>query len=190
MTVASQSKGKGRAQPRAKLSPEKGNELLGVVLLAAGGLLGLALGSYHAADPSFLHQVPRGAARGVGNWAGPIGAEVAAGGLAVLGLTAFLVPALLLGAAWRRLRRRGRQRVVGRGLGVALVLASAPGLVELALGRVAWRGGEMASGGAFGELLVDLLTTRLNVPGSLLVLLAAAIAGSTLIVQSTLGDLL
>lgn len=45
MTVASQSKPKGRARPRAKLSPEKGNELAGLVLLAAGTALGL-IGSF------------------------------------------------------------------------------------------------------------------------------------------------
>ncbi|HEX6201647.1 MAG TPA: DNA translocase FtsK, partial [Thermoanaerobaculia bacterium] len=66
----------------------------------------------------------------------------------------------------------------------------APGLVQLALGRVAWRGGEMEAGGAFGELVVDLLTARLNVPGALLVLLAAVVVGSTLAVQSTLGEIL
>jgi DNA segregation ATPase FtsK/SpoIIIE, S-DNA-T family len=190
MTVASQTKGKGRARARAKLSPEKGNELLGLLLLTCGALLGLSLASYQAADPSFLHQVSRGSGRGVGNWIGPVGAEVAAFGLALLGLTAFLVPTFFLAAAWKRLRRSGGVRVVGRGFGVVLLLASAPGLVQLALGRLAWRGGEMEAGGAFGELLVDLLTTRLNVPGALLVLLAAVIVGSTLIVQSTLGEIL
>jgi DNA segregation ATPase FtsK/SpoIIIE, S-DNA-T family len=190
MTVASQSKAKPRPRVRAKLSPEKGNELLGLLLLTCGALVGLSLASYQAADPSFLHQVSRGSGRGVGNWIGPVGAEVAAFGLALLGLTAFLVPAFFLAAAWKRLRRSGSVRVVGRGFGVVLLLASAPGLVQLALGRLAWRGGEMEAGGAFGELLVDLLTVRLNVPGALLVLLAAVIVGSTLIVQSTLGEIL
>jgi DNA segregation ATPase FtsK/SpoIIIE, S-DNA-T family len=190
MTVASQSKSKPSPRAKAKLSPEKGQELVGLLLGTVGALLGLALGSYQAADPSFLHQVPRGAGGGVGNWIGPVGAEVADFGLALLGLTAFLVPALLLAAAWKRLGRRGAARVVGRGFGVVLVLASAPGLVQLALGRLAWRGGEMEAGGAFGEVIVDLLTSRLNVPGALLVLLAAVIVGSTLAVQSTLGEIL
>jgi hypothetical protein len=45
MTVASQSKTKARPGMRAKLSPEKGNELLGLLLLTAGALIGLALAS-------------------------------------------------------------------------------------------------------------------------------------------------
>ena len=52
------------------------------------------------------------------------------------GLTAFLVPVFLFVAGWRRLRRHGAARVVGRGFGVALLLAATPALLQLTLGRI------------------------------------------------------
>jgi len=192
MTVASESKRKSRAarvSERARLSPEKGRELVGLVAGTAGLLLGLALATYDPRDPSLLHQTVRPAG-GIHNWIGPFGAEIAALGFGLLGLTAFLVPALLLVAAWRRLRPGSRQRVFGRGFGMLLLVVSAPGLLALALGTVAWRASEIAAGGALGELAYEALAARLNVPGAALVLLAAVIIGSTLAVQSTLGELL
>ena len=43
---------------RMKLAPEKGNELVGWLLLALGLLIALSLGSYDPRDPSFLHRLP------------------------------------------------------------------------------------------------------------------------------------
>ncbi len=187
MTAATDSN--KRKPTRAKLSPEKGNELLAVLMGSAGILLLLALGSFHPADPSLLHQTPQPSA-GIHNWIGQVGAEVAAMAYGLFGLTAYLLPLFLLVQAWRRLRGDGVQRVFGRGLGVLLLLAATPGLLQLALGRVGWRGGDVEAGGAFGELAVGTLTSQLNVPGTMLVLLSLVIIGSTLVVQSTLGELL
>ena len=187
MTAATDSK--KRKPTRAKLSPEKGNELLAVLMGTAGILLLLALGSFHPADPSLLHQTPN-PSTGIHNWIGQVGAEVSAMAYGLFGLTAFLLPLFLLVQAWRRLRGDGVERVFGRGLGVLLLLAATPGLLQLALGRVGWRGGDIEAGGAFGELAVGTLTSQLNVPGTMLVLLCLVIIGSTLVVQSTLGELL
>ena len=186
MTVASDTK---RKAARPKLSPEKGNELLAVLFATAGVLLLLSLASFHPADPSLLHQAPR-PLPGIHNWIGQVGAEMAALAFALFGLTAFLVPLFLLVQAWRRLRGHGARRVFGRGLGVLLLLASTPGLLQLALGRIGWRSGTLEAGGAFGELSVQALTAQLNVAGTMLILLALVIVGSTLVVQSTLGEML
>jgi S-DNA-T family DNA segregation ATPase FtsK/SpoIIIE len=186
MTVATDSK---RKSARPKLSPEKGNELLAVLLGTAGVLLLLSLASFHPADPSLLHRAPQ-PVLGIHNWIGQVGAEVAALGYALFGLTAFLVPLFLMVQAWRRVRGRGLPRVFGRGLGALLLLASTPGLLQLALGRLGWRGGTVEAGGAFGELSVEALTSQLNVAGTMLVLLALVVVGSTLVVQSTLGEML
>ena len=180
---------KAEKKARARLAPEKWNELAGVVLLTLALLAGLALASYHPADPSRLHR-PAGAAPAVANWIGPVGAEVSALGFGFFGLAALLVPLFLAVGGWRRLRSHTATRVSGRGLGVIVVLISAPGLLQLTIGRMAWRDGEIEAGGAFGQLLGGALAERLHVAGALLVLLALVIAGATLVVQSTLGDLL
>jgi len=173
---------------RATLSPEKGSELVGLLLLFVGAFLGLSLGSYHPADPSLFHRVA--IAVRSHNLAGAAGAHVAAIAFGFFGLTCFLVPFFLLAGSWRRLRRRGAAKVFGRGFGAALLLAATPALLQLTLGRIPWRGGSIAAGGAFGKLLAELLETRLNFLGTLTVLGAGVACGTALLVQSTLGDLL
>ena len=88
------------------------------------------------------------------------------------------------------MRGQGPAPTVGRGLGALIVLAAAPGLLQIALGDLAWRGGVIVAGGAFGRLVADALEERLNLAGAVLALLAGVAIGSTLLVQSTLGELL
>ena len=177
----------GKPERRA-LSPEKGSELVGFLLLTMALLLGFALASHHPEDPSLLHRVTD-AARSH-NLIGPVGAQVSALGFGFLGFAAFALPAVLLVAGWRRLRRQTGARVVGRGFGVLLVLATLPGLLQLAVGEIPWRGSRLDAGGALGQVLADALRERLNTTGALLVLVAAVVIGAALAVQSTLGDVL
>ena len=173
---------------RPTLSPEKGRELAGLILLSVAILLGLALATYHPADPSVFHD-PAGNPRPQ-NLVGPVGAELAALGFEFLGVSCLLVPFFLLVTGWRRLRRRGGPRVVGRGFGALLLLAALPGLLQLTAGRIPWREGSVLAGGAFGKILSEVLETRLDFGGTSVVLVAAVVIGSALVVQSTLGDLL
>ena len=178
---------KGRERPT--ISPEKGNELVGLLLLALGAILALSLATYHPGDPSFFHKVADESAR-ARNWAGPFGAHAAAVTFSFFGLTCLLIPVFLIMAGWRRLRRQGAVRVVGRGFGALLLLASTPALLQLTLGRIHWQDGSIASGGAFGKLLVELLESYFSFAGSLILLIAVSACGLALVVQSTLGDVL
>src|SRR5262249_11025583 len=130
------------------------------LLLFVGLFLALALASYRPDDPSLFHKVAE--AVQPKNWTGAMGAHVAAVAYSFLGLSCLLLPFLLMMTGWRRLRPRDRPRVVGRGFGALLLLASTPALFQLLLGRIAWRGGSIAAGGAFGQLLRELLETRFN----------------------------
>ncbi len=185
MAVASP---KAEKKARARLAPEKWNELAGVALLTVALLAGLALVSHRPGDPSRLHR-PAGELAGVANWIGPVGAEVSALAFGFFGIAALLVPLFLGVAGWRRMRRGDAPRVPGRGIGVLLVLAATPGLLQLGLGRLPWRGGELESGGAVGQLLSGALTDRLHVAGALLLLVGLVVLGAVLVVQSSLGDL-
>jgi DNA segregation ATPase FtsK/SpoIIIE, S-DNA-T family len=173
---------------RPTLSPEKGNELLGLALLGASLLLAFSFATYQPSDPSLFHDLAHAAPSR--NWIGPAGAQVAALGFGFFGLSCFLLPLFLLVAGWRRLRRRGAVRVVGRGFGSLLLLAALPGLCQLLLGGIAWRGEALPAGGAFGTVLTALLDERLSFTGSLLVLASAVAIGAALVVQSTLGQAL
>ena len=180
---------KSQTPERPTLSPEKGSEILGLLLLAAGIFLILSLGSHHPQDPSLLHRVPAEAAH-ARNWIGAVGAQISAAAFGFFGLTCLLIPLFLLLAGWRRLRRNGARKVVGRGIGAALLLAATPALLQIGLGRIAWSDGSIAAGGAFGMLLAEFLQSRLNLPGTLVVLGSAVVLGTALGVQSTLGDVL
>jgi S-DNA-T family DNA segregation ATPase FtsK/SpoIIIE len=178
---------KGRERPT--ISPEKGNELVGLLLLALGVILALSLATYHPGDPSLFHKAAEESAR-ARNWIGPFGAHAAAVAFSFFGLTCLLIPLFLIVAGWRRLRRQGAVRVVGRGFGAILLLASTPALLQLTLGRIHWQDGSIAAGGAFGKLLVDLLDSYFSFVGSLVLLISVAACGLALAVQSTLGDVL
>ncbi len=181
--------GRKGARARPKLSPEKSQELLGFLLVALALFLGLALATYHPRDPSVFHRTVSTASRS-GNAVGPVGAEIAAVAFAFLGVSCLALPLFLLIGGWRRLRRRPGDRVVGRGLGALLLLATLPAVLQIALAEVPWRQEAVSAGGAFGTILAEALLARLNLPGSVLVLVAALVAGSILAVQSTLDDLL
>src|SRR5919205_3873482 len=78
------------------------NEILAILLLAFGLLLTLCLVSaaFYPSDPSW-NSVGQTETQ---NWAGAIGANVAALLFQSIGLAAFLLPLLLLAASWRRFR--------------------------------------------------------------------------------------
>jgi len=174
--------------PARKLPPGKGSELLGIAALLAAVLLLTSFVSHRPSDPSILHQVS--AEVPIRNWIGLVGAELSALGFGFLGLATFLIPLLLAAAAYRRLKRQNRPLVFGRGLGGLLLIAAVPGLLQLALGTVRWRGLEIAAGGGMGVITVNNLERALGFVGTTFVLLAMVMAGSALAIQSTLGELL
>ena len=101
-----------------------------------------------------------------------------------------MLPLLLLVAGWRYLKYHREERVVGRGLGTIILLGTLPGLLQLTLGKVGWRGEEIAAGGGFGTVLSDWLSGALGGAGALVVLIGGVVLGVALVVQSTLGEIL
>ncbi len=174
--------------PRVEISPDKGREIVGLVFAALGVLGGASLASYHPTDPSFLRQVSSEAP--VGNWIGGVGAEVAAAGFGLIGVSSLIVPLLLLVAAWRRLRPKMRPKVVGRGVGATLLIASLPALLQLLLPALPWRGHEIETGGALGVIAARALVERMNLAGALVLLVALVLVGVALLVQTSLGEML
>src|SRR5437660_4962148 len=76
------------------------NEIIAIGLIALAMLLGLCLASYNPNDPSWN----AAGESGTHNWIGAVGANVAAALFQAIGLAAYLLPFLLLAAAWRRFR--------------------------------------------------------------------------------------
>ncbi|QQR73618.1 MAG: DNA translocase FtsK [Holophagales bacterium] len=172
---------------RVEISPAKGREIVGIVLGALGLLLAGSFLSHVPTDPSLLFA---GGSDRTRNLIGAVGANLSATGFGFFGIACLLFPVLLLAAAWQRVRPTLRPRVVGRGVGGALLLASLPALLHLLQPSMPWREGRVPSGGAFGQLLGETLESRFNLPGALLVLSSVAAVGLVLLVQTSLGELI
>src|ERR1041385_2434220 len=105
------------------------NEILAILLFAVGLLLTLCLVSaaFYPSDPSW-NSAGQAVTR---NWAGAIGANVAALLFQSIGIAAYLLPLLLLAAAWRRFRTRSIRAPFYRLLGLLLLVLSAAALLSI-----------------------------------------------------------
>ncbi len=129
-----------------------GPEVLGLILLGLGFLLGVALYSYHPSDPS-LNVQHIGKEREIHNLAGILGAYGADLLVQILGVAVYVLP---LGCVWIGslvLLRRDASQIWARAGGVVLLICS------LSIGFGAWidelriQGEKVVAGGAFGEIL-------------------------------------
>ncbi len=173
---------------RLEISPEKGNEILGVGLAFLVVFLAASLISHHPFDPSVIHH-SADLDTPTHNWIGPVGAQISALLFTFVGFVALLLPVLLGISAWQRFKNEIKE-VKGRALGVFLVFASLPAMLQLLFGEIFWRGADLPAGGALGVLFERFLVDRLNPGGTFLVLLAVLAVGTSLALHSTLGELL
>ena len=160
--------GAGARQPRNT----RRNEIVAVSLLALAALLLLCLVFFNPDDPS-LNSAGGDATR---NLAGPVGAHVADALLQSVGLAAYLLPLLLLAAAWRRFRDRRIHAPLPRAAGLLILLLSAAALLALA-GLPPLFDRSVQPGGLVGALVASSLASALNTVGAGVLLLAAAAAG-------------
>src|SRR2546421_5383006 len=148
------------------------NEIFVIALVAAALLLGLCLASYHPNDPSWNAAGETGAQ----NWIGSIGANVASALFQSIGLAAYLVPFLILAAAWRRFRAKRINAPVYRLLGLFILVFSAAALLSLANLRPFFDA-SFNAGGVIGVLISRALVTGLNTIGAGILLIAVAATG-------------
>jgi S-DNA-T family DNA segregation ATPase FtsK/SpoIIIE len=171
------------------------NEMLGLMVLVAGGLLLLALASYTPSDPSFdtvggIGAKIAGIARPAHNWTGLVGAYLADSLLQILGIAAFLLPLLVLrvGVCWMRSQPAGS--AWAKLLGLGLWIAFAPAAIALLPGHLLWRSAVPLSG-LSGLLVSDALVNCLNLPGASIVvclMVALSLYLSTTFTFSTARD--
>ncbi|MCZ6507578.1 MAG: DNA translocase FtsK, partial [Acidobacteria bacterium] len=189
MKARAQRAGRPTSPKTTGLPAGKSREVVGILLALAALLLLAALVSHQPADPSSLSRSTDAVA--ARNWIGPVGAQISAWALSFVGIAALVVPLFLAVAAWRRLRPSKPPKVIGRGVGIIMVVVALPALLHLVLtGGVEWRQETLKAGGFLGQLLADQISGRIGFVGCLFLLLGAVVIGSTLIVQSSLGELL
>jgi len=148
------------------------NEIIAIGLIAMALLLGLCLASYNPNDPSW-NAAGEASAH---NWIGAVGANVAAAFFQAIGLAAYLLPFLLLAAAWRRFRSRRISAPVSRVAGLILLVLSSSALLSLANIRPFFDA-SFNAGGLAGAVIARLLVGGLNTIGATILLAAIAATG-------------
>ena len=152
-----------------------------LLLLPVVGYLFLSLWSYHAGDPGWSHSGTEGDIR---NWGGIFGAWIADLTFYLFGLTAYLIPLILLAAGWRIVRGGGTGPMGSleaplRLIGVALLIASTTALAHQHLhSPLSVLPGN--AGGVVGQLLGQLLGNVFGRIGASLLLVALLLGSITL----------
>jgi S-DNA-T family DNA segregation ATPase FtsK/SpoIIIE len=144
------------------------NEMLGLIVLVAAGLLLLSLISYTPSDPSFNTVGGVAGVHPASNWTGIIGAYTADLLLQTLGIAIFFVPLALLrlGLSWMRSRRVGSTSAKVAGIFIWLVFA--PAMIALLPGHALWRHALPISG-IEGTILAEGLIHFVNFPGATMI---------------------
>lgn len=148
------------------------NEIVAIALFALAALFVLCLVSYHPNDSSWN----AGGESGVRNLVGSIGASVAAALLQAVGLAAYLLPVLLLAAAWRRFRTRKIHAPLSRVIGLMMLVLSASALLALSNFNPLFDS-SVQPGGLVGRVIAHVLAMGLNTIGAGVLLVAVAAAG-------------
>jgi DNA segregation ATPase FtsK/SpoIIIE, S-DNA-T family len=148
------------------------NEIVAIALFALGMLLTLCLVFFNPNDPS-LNSAGQQETR---NLIGPVGAYVSDVMLQSVGLASYLLPLLLLLAAWRRFRTRRIHAPVSRIIGLVTLLLAASAILALVSLPLLFDG-RVSAGGFIGTFVASNLASALGGVGALVLLLALAATG-------------
>ena len=152
----------------------RGNEILAIIFVALGLLLTLCLVSaaFYPNDPSWNSA----GQNETHNWAGAIGANVAATAFQFIGLAAYLLPLLLFAAAWRRFHTNTIHSPWTRIAGILVLVVSASALLSISQMRPLFDSSVQA-GGLLGAILAQGLASGLSTIGATVLLVAIAATG-------------
>jgi S-DNA-T family DNA segregation ATPase FtsK/SpoIIIE len=152
----------------------RGNEILAILFIAVGLLLALCLisAAFYPNDPSWNSA----GASETHNWAGSIGANVAATAFQFIGLAAYLLPLLLFAAAWRRFHTAAIHRPLMRIVGLVILVVSASALLSISSLRPLFDS-SVHPGGLLGAVVAQGLASGLSNVGATVLLVAIAAMG-------------
>ncbi len=153
-------------------SNSRSNEIIAVVLLALAVLVFLCLVSYSPMDPTFN----TASSQKIQNWIGVVGANFAEFLISIVGVTAYLLPALIVLMAWRVFRAKDLQLSLTQIFGYILFVTAVSSLAAL----FNFQGGIL--GVFFEKIFVGLIGTI----GTTILLLVFAITSLLLITSLSL----
>jgi S-DNA-T family DNA segregation ATPase FtsK/SpoIIIE len=162
----------------------RGGELIGLVVLATGIMLLLALVTYHTDDSSAFHTSTNTV---VANAIGYYGATIAWLFVSFFGFASLLFPAALLVIGWQRLRAHEIEYAQTKLIGFALLTVVLPPLLDLGLGKLWLRSALIPSGGYLGAEINRAASANLNRTGAAIVLVTALLVGVLLATRISLA---
>jgi S-DNA-T family DNA segregation ATPase FtsK/SpoIIIE len=156
--------------PRAGRS----NEIFAILFIALGLLLALCLisAAFYPNDPSW-NSAGQSETQ---NWAGSIGANVAATAFQFIGLAAYLLPLLLFAAAWRRFKPNVIHSPWIRIVGLVVLVVAASALLSISQMRPLFDA-SVQPGGLLGAIVAQGLASGLSKVGATVLLVATAATG-------------
>lgn len=155
---------------------ELAREVAGYIVLVAAVVVAVALVSYHPLDPSWF----AAASDEVHNLLGRFGAVLAGMLVALFGVLALIVPALLAAVGWQWLKGRQLEWPALQGGAWLAFVAFTGALLVDGIGRTPYRGGELAWGGEIGRLVAAGLAESVGLVGTVIICAAGALAGAVL----------
>jgi len=162
----------------------RGGELIGIVILAAGIFLSLALLTYHPDDSSAFYTSTNSV---VSNAIGYQGATIAWLFVGFFGFASLLFPAVLLVVGWNRICAKEIEYLQTKAIGFVIVIIAAPPLCDLAFGKVWLRGALIPCGGYLGQELNRAASSNLNSIGAAIVLVTTMLIGLLLATRISLA---
>ncbi|HEX9985974.1 MAG TPA: DNA translocase FtsK [Thermoanaerobaculia bacterium] len=162
----------------------RGGELIGVVILAIGVSLTLALLTYHPTDSSAFYTSTNSA---IDNWIGYYGATLAWIFVGFFGFASLVFPAVLLIIGWNRFWSRDLEYLHTKLLGFVILALALPPLFDLAIGKVWLRGAHILSGGYLGQEIDRAIKANMNASGAAIVLITAILVGLLLATRLSLA---
>ena len=166
------------------LKSGRGGELLGIVILAAGLIIGAALCTYHPGDSSAYFTSSR---LETANAVGYYGATLSWLLFGFFGFSSLVIPISLLITGWKRFWGKETEFFQTKVLGILFLIAFAPPLFDLIVGSVWLRGSLVQSGGYLGHEINRAISLRLNTSGAAIVLVTAVLIGLLLATRISLG---
>src|SRR4051812_34044139 len=162
----------------------RGGELIGIVILAAGISLSLALLTYHPDDSSAFYTSTNSV---VANWIGYYGATIAWVFVGFFGFASLLFPGAMLMVGWNRLWAKELEYLQTKAIGFVILVVAAPPLCDLTFGKVWLRGALIPSGGYLGQELNRAASSNLNGIGAAIVLVTTMLVGVLLATRISLA---
>jgi len=135
---------------------KRGRELFGLVLIVAGVLMAMMVGSYTADDPSWISATDAP----VQNWLGRFGASTAAPLMMVAGIGIWAMPVILLTWGARFAAHWGEERAAGRLIFAPIAIAMAS-IYAVTLSPAASWPPNFGMGGMFGDTVLAVVLTVL-----------------------------